>query len=306
MRPTPAPTWECPEGICVCGDHEEDELLEHSLLFCEQNGARMPGARCRVLSNGHCLNRQTPYADAHGWVTLEVRRAPMYLTVEWAPADTPVRQPYPFRRRYYAISLEDAAAVAGERRLANLGFVAGSDLAERVRSFQRRYDYTAITGELSDIEPELQAYHDAACLPVVAPGHANLPRSEAPSDRPLPRVPPSPPPGPPPSRGYQKVGGGVPPGQGTVCPQQHERPYPCHFSFVLHKDLDGSLVADEPYELHLHDGTIHEGVVSSDGLIEYGDVPAGDYLLCVGRLRMMVPAIPKTVLHRPLRVVSQK
>ena len=261
----PLPTWECPENICVCHSHEDAEPLELAIMLCAPDGTRMPGARCRVLAGQREINQDMPYADGQGWVAVEVRGTPESLQIEWAPPSLPLAPEFPYRRRYYVDLATHDPQEAARRRLANLGFDRALTLKERIIAFQERYRYTAITGELRHIESELDAYHDLATLPVVAPGdHAlppprprqpgaalaalgplaadsrpfgpsehHLPASVQPgsaANRPVPQVPPSPPPGPPPSFGNIRTGGGTPPGQGVAAPP------PTRFHIELYRE----------------------------------------------------------------------
>jgi hypothetical protein len=303
-RQVPKPTWDCPEGICVCDSHAEATYFEYSVLLCDPGGARMPGARCRALLNGYPVN-DNPYADAQGWITVVVRRTPESLLLEWAPASMPVEPPYPYRMMHYVDLSPNDPEECASRRLANLGFSTGRSLRDSVAGFQRRYDYTVITSNWQDIDPELRAYHDNGCLPVVAQDtdpSAPLPAPDPTGvalGRPQPRRPPSPPPAPPGPRGNSKTGGGKPPGQGTARFPTSPKPN-CHFSFVMHTGPHHRPLAGAPFRLLLRQGKTYSGVTGANGTLDYGDVPAGDYALEIAGGRMWVPALNKSEHHRPL------
>ncbi len=198
------PTWACPEGLCDCHPLTDVEPLELAVMLCDENGTRMPGARCRVLLGDRVINEDQPNADGNGWLSTSVPRPVASGVLEWAPASTPIEERYPYRVRYQVL-LGTEANRAAEHRLANLGFVGGASLRDHVEAVQRQYGLSPVTGELRDIARELRAFHDEARLPPV------------PADRaPTAPVPPAPPPPPPPASGKKKLGDGSVPGQGTA------------------------------------------------------------------------------------------
>jgi hypothetical protein len=162
----PGPTWQCPEDTCQChaptGDEEQRSF---SIMLLAHDGARMPGARCRVLHRGRVLNQDQPNADGSGWITARLPHVPATVLLEWAPASTPRIPGYPYRARYY-VDLGKPGEEAGQRRLHNLGYSASRSLRENVERFQRDYGHEPVTGELADIEAELVLYHDHGCPPI--------------------------------------------------------------------------------------------------------------------------------------------
>jgi hypothetical protein len=63
-----------------------------------------------------------------------------------------------------------------------------------------------------------------------------------------------------------------------------------HISFILYAEKDRRPLANCRYRLYLSHGVV-EGTTDKDGLIEYGRVKAGDYLLEIAGSRTYVPAI---------------
>lgn len=160
-----APEWGCPEGICEChpveGGGEEYEL---SVMLFSPEGERMKGARCRILHQGRVVNEDQPYADGSGWVTAVVPHRATSVLVEWAPADTPKRKPYPFRKWFY-VDLDQERDEAARRRLHNLGYSRYPSLKENVKAFQREYGEEHPSGKVEDIEADLIEYHDEGRVP---------------------------------------------------------------------------------------------------------------------------------------------
>ena len=125
----------------------------------------MPGARCRVLENGALLNKESPYADGEGGVTVQIRTTTRTLRLEWAPADVPEGPRYPYRRIYHVI-LGPTVERGVERRLGNIGFLAYSTLEDNVKDFQRAYFETSDpSGEPHDVDTTLTLFHDLGTLP---------------------------------------------------------------------------------------------------------------------------------------------
>ncbi|MCI0329968.1 MAG: peptidoglycan-binding protein [candidate division Zixibacteria bacterium] len=75
----------------------------------------------------------------------------------------------------------------------------------------------------------------------------------------------------------------------------------CHFSFVLH-DKEGSLLSDEPFTLRDGEVELVRSRTDGSGILEFGDVPPGDYRLELREIAMFVPALNKAERHRPLEV----
>jgi len=160
------PTWECPGGECECHPTTgESERVEHRILFFDQRAERMGGARCRVLENGRLLNKDSPYADGSGGVTVRVTKTTRSLLVEWAPEDVPEEPQYPFRALYHLV-LGPSVARGVERRLHNIGFSGHGTLEDNVRDFQRTYvEDDDPSGDPHDVHATLMAFHDEAGLP---------------------------------------------------------------------------------------------------------------------------------------------
>jgi hypothetical protein len=76
----------------------------------------------------------------------------------------------------------------------------------------------------------------------------------------------------------------------------------CHFSFVLFSDLDESLLPNLEFKILSGSKTIFEGRTDSQGTLQAGDVPPGDYPLQIAGVTLNVPALNKSELNRPLRI----
>lgn len=161
-----SPTWRCPEDICQChpikGDGNEEEV---SIVLLASDGERMRRAACQVHYQGRVIE-DAQNADGDGRVKLKLPRVPTTLLVEWAPEDTPLDPRYPYRALYH-VDLGHEPRDKGRRRLANLGFWTARTLEDNVREFQRCYDNPKVSGELSDIQSQLDLYHDHGCPPIV-------------------------------------------------------------------------------------------------------------------------------------------
>ncbi|MEZ4446256.1 MAG: LysM peptidoglycan-binding domain-containing protein [Polyangiaceae bacterium] len=94
------PMW-CTHEECQCHPLEESEPETRRIIFFDHDGERLPLARCRILYNGRLLNLDQPYAKEDGSITFEVAPDAHQLLLEWAPENTPLGRPYPYRVRYY-------------------------------------------------------------------------------------------------------------------------------------------------------------------------------------------------------------
>ena len=163
------PSWECPEGICTCEPEDEKrEAWQFSVRLCDEDGMPMPFARCRVIVQGRLANRADPHANAAGWVTAVCPHEPKVALIEWAPKDMPVREPYPYQRRYYVDLRRGDLRERVRRRLSNLGFVSRSQLRMNGVDLQVGAGSDTPSGRLEDVDALLDAYHDRA-KPLRAP-----------------------------------------------------------------------------------------------------------------------------------------
>jgi hypothetical protein len=97
-------------------------------------------------------------------------------------------------------------------------------------------------------------------------------------------------------RFYQRISDSSP------CEQLPDPPILCHFSYILHADLDDSPVANEAFQIDIGGGNQMAGKTDADGALDAGDVPPGDYPMKIAGLTITVPALNKAEIHRPLRV----
>ena len=207
--PPGEPTWECPEGICVCHPREQPlEPVQHNITFFDEQARRMPGARCRVLENGKLINLGSPYADGEGSVLVRIQPTTKTLELEWAPYDTPRQGRYPHRKLYYVDMGQDQDDRV-QRRLANIGFSLYETLERNVEDFKEAYvaEPEPHNGRAEEIYPYLTAFNDGAALPPrgtkvppaptgapAPPGGgsglslAGLPTSQGPAATPAPRA----------------------------------------------------------------------------------------------------------------------
>lgn len=163
-QPPLVPSWECPEGICVCHEQEGHRVpFAHTITFFDEWAVRMPGARCRVFRNGVLLNVAEPYANEAAAVTVQLRAHTVWLELEWAPAACPKDDRYPFRKRYHVVVTRGLEARV-QRRLSNIGYVLHRSLRTNLLDFQEEYGLPR-TGKPTDAEPYLIGYHDGAALP---------------------------------------------------------------------------------------------------------------------------------------------
>jgi N-acetyl-anhydromuramyl-L-alanine amidase AmpD len=163
--PIKEPSWECPDGTCACHPVEEGEPREIRILLLDELGREMPGARCRVLSQGRILNEDQPNANGEGWLSVTVTRPIRLVTLEWAPQGTPLGPKYPFRKRYHADLKEEDDRLSLRRRLHNLGFSRHEQEEDNVKEFQRTFGYEEITGAMEDIREDLLKFHDEGGFP---------------------------------------------------------------------------------------------------------------------------------------------
>jgi len=169
----PAPHW----GACRCDDGPSEETFEFSFKLRDHFGEPMPGARCRVLVGGRVVNENQPYADGDAMMHVDMLRTVPTVLVEWAPAHTPRRDIYPYRKSFFVDLDHPRREERARRRLHNLGFSHRPDLGGNIAAYQRQYGYPRITGELDHIEAELIAFHDHHVPP---PPKASLPLEEDP------------------------------------------------------------------------------------------------------------------------------
>lgn len=165
---TTKPTWDCPGGTCACHPPADDEPRhEHVIVFHDPQGKRMTNARCRVYEQGQLVTPEPSKTNAQGELTVEIRASTTTLLVEWAPPDLPRHSSMPYRKRYH-VRLGEEAALATDRRLANLGFQGRRRRQDNVRDYQRAYG-EAETGNFRDIAAEVAARHDGGQLPMFPP-----------------------------------------------------------------------------------------------------------------------------------------
>lgn len=226
------PSWDCPEGTCACPGAAEEETHEIAVMLCDEHGRRMGGARCRVTQPGYLDDGEPLVADDDGWLIVLVEGHVQQLMIAWAPADTPLLDELPHRRRYHVdlqIRPHGDRSEEVRRRLHNLGFSELPTLRQNIAFFQHHYGLR-VSGEVQDVLPFVSLFHDQAQVPQTDPDGAQPPlpsstfagaATAAGSDhgaqpRPLPAGPPSIAP----SQGQPRCGGGPPLGQGTLQPDQ--------------------------------------------------------------------------------------
>lgn len=86
------------------------------------------------------------------------------MLLEWAPHDTPQRDPYPYRNTQFVDLHEHDERESGRRRLHNLGFSRRRTLDGNVRDYQAAFGQAVQSGDLRDIALELEHYHDEGGL----------------------------------------------------------------------------------------------------------------------------------------------
>ncbi len=97
-------------------------------------------------------------------------------------------------------------------------------------------------------------------------------------------------------RFYQRISDNSP------CEQLHAAQILCHFSYILHSDLDETPLANLDFQIETGPDSTMTGKTDGQGILQAGDVPPGDYPLKISGLTVTVPALNKSEFHRPLRV----
>lgn len=279
------PTWKCPGGECECHPiDEKSQTVKHTLFFHDENGKRMPNARCRVFLKGSLVSKQDN-AGGDGTIEVEIPEEAQTLAVEWAPEDVPLIGPFPFRRIYH-VYISDDADEGVRQRLHNLGFGRPRSLEEKIEAFQEVYDLP-VDGQVESVKGTLTDYHDNARLPPLVekpiPGDPEG-RTERKPDPPLsPDV--------------------RPPGQGCLAAVEKTRPKNCHFSYVVLDRQNEEPVKNEPFVIEFEGQTVHYGQTDGEGKFSHGDVEAGHYLFKIGESEMTIPSIDKE--HKDRKIVLQ-
>lgn len=167
LATSPLPTWTCPEGTCDCHPvtEEEEEPIEHKIVFFDPQGKRMPFARCRIHERGQLITEEPTKADGLGELTLRIRASTLALHVEWAPATLPRHDSMPYRKLYHARPDENER-IGTQKRLSNLGFAQQLSLKENIKDYQLAYAQMP-SGELADVKDEIRTRHDDGLLPMV-------------------------------------------------------------------------------------------------------------------------------------------
>ena len=171
------PTWECPGGTCVCHPVPEDgPKEEHTIVFYTTQGARMPGARCKVFESGRLITPDPTTADGAGELRVELRETTASVRIEWAPPDLPEHDFLPYHKTYHVKMNDDAGDVGLDRRLSNLGFSLGRRREDNVRDYERAYGREP-TGDPDAIRLEVLERHDDGAVGVF---HPQEPQGETP------------------------------------------------------------------------------------------------------------------------------
>lgn len=119
----------------------------------------MPLARCRVWVNGRLINTHRPHADGEGWLEVEAEGVVLWASLEWAPRDTPVTIPYPYRSAVLTELPDDRPREAIRRRLYNLGYSHRASLAENTHAYQSAHGFERLTGNPAHIAEHVARYH---------------------------------------------------------------------------------------------------------------------------------------------------
>jgi hypothetical protein len=164
-RGTAAPSWACPEGMCSCHPVKESvKTVQHTIVFHDPQGLRMPGARCMVYENGQAVTPPTAAANAAGELHVELEPTTRSLFVEWCAPDLSTGSGEPYRKLYHVAV--DTHPV--RLRLANLGFAGRPRLEDNVRDYQRAFAEPE-TGAAQDIAAGLKVRHDQGGLTPFVP-----------------------------------------------------------------------------------------------------------------------------------------
>lgn len=165
LPPSPLPTWTCPEGICECHPViEEEEPIDHKIVFFDPQGKRMPFARCRIQERGELITDEPTKADGLGELTVPIRASTLALHVEWAPPTLPRHDSMPYRKLYH-VRLDENERIGIQKRLSNLGFAQRRSLKENIKDYQLAYAQTP-SGVLADVKDEIRTRHDDGLLPM--------------------------------------------------------------------------------------------------------------------------------------------
>jgi len=78
--------------------------------------------------------------------------------------------------------------------------------------------------------------------------------------------------------------------------------YLAHLSAILHSNSGLVRLADRPYVLSLAQGPVLPGRTDGDGLLQYRDVPVGDYQLEIDGVRGSVPTVSNPAEQLPIRI----
>lgn len=160
------PTWECPERLCHCDGHQEDQRREHTITFHQLDGHRFPYARVRVYERGTLITSEPTKTDSSGRLTVELRAATKTLFLEWAPSDVPLSRGLPYRKIYHVREDHSASPSHSSTRLrfANLGFQECRTHRQNLEAYKRAYLMPARTTS-HVAEEDARRHHDTGTLP---------------------------------------------------------------------------------------------------------------------------------------------
>ncbi len=160
------PTWSCPDATCRCDVASSNQAeVEHRIVLFDENGVRMPLARCRVRLGRKVINDDMPHADESGVVIVRIPPHAADLLVEWAPSSMPQAPLYPFRCRYLP-SLDVEPEEATRRSLHNLGYATRDSLRENVVSYLESYRRPP-SPDWQHVADEMVPFHDGGLLPPI-------------------------------------------------------------------------------------------------------------------------------------------
>lgn len=263
------PSWSCGTGICECHPPRSvPQEKEYVVYLHDHHSVRMGGARYRVLHNGRLL-RGPRYAADDGSIEFALPGTPESVTIEWAPADTPVLDHLPFQKRYI-LRPSNEIREGTRDRLMNIGVCWGEDLQQQVAAFQQAYRLP-VDGRPESVAAVLWSYHDTGSLPPLS------------SPVPLP----------------SHVRGDF---QGAVSAVA-EAKAPCHISYRLLRSPK-QVWSNVPFELHLGGGVMLRGTILDDGILEVSPVAPGDYALWLDGHRDFVASIPVSERLRPILMLG--